>query len=103
MDLTEAPTAPLLLQNHDDINGDSDVESTNGQVYLNNVDTMLQEIREKAEVAVANSVVLQASNSDESLLTRKDLLGTNFLSMPIIQIYFSTHNFNIVPLIILQN
>lgn len=81
MDLTEAPAVPLLQQvqdnqlyDHDEVESDEESKSTNGQVYLSSVDTALQEIREKAENVAANSVILQASNSDVTL-TRKDLLG----------------------------
>jgi hypothetical protein len=76
VDLTEEAAVPILPEiNHssDDV-VESDEESTNGQVYLSNVDNTLQELREKAENVAANSVVLQTSNSNLSI-TRKDLLG----------------------------
>lgn len=75
--MTDAPPSPPLHVRDDGNSEESDEESTNGQIYLSNVDTALQEIREKAETVAANSVVLQTSNSNETLLTRKDLLGIN--------------------------
>ncbi|XP_021967400.1 lysM and putative peptidoglycan-binding domain-containing protein 3 isoform X2 [Folsomia candida] len=69
VDLTDAPPSPPLHVRDDGNSEESDEESTNGQIYLSNVDTALQEIREKAETVAANSVVLQTSNSNETLLT----------------------------------
>jgi len=58
--LTEDAAIPLLNAsfNEDD---ESDTESTNGQVYLENVDTVLKEIKEKAETVAANSPILNGS------------------------------------------
>lgn len=93
VDLTEVAAIPSL-QPQDDNNEDSDEESANGQVYLSNVDNVLQEIREKAESVAANSVVLQGSNSDQSL-TRKDLLGT--FCMPLfLSLRFLWNNIHII-------
>jgi len=52
--------------------GGEDSASTNGQVYLNNVDSVVQEIKEKAESVAANSIVLAASdnNNDDQYITQ---------------------------------
>lgn len=47
---------------------DSD-QDNNTQVYLNNVDSVIKEIKEKAEIAAAKSPIL--NGSDSPLLSRK--------------------------------
>jgi hypothetical protein len=65
VDLTEdATTIPLVHVKHSNHGDESDTESTNGQVYLENVDTVLKEIREKAENVAANSPILNDGSED---------------------------------------
>jgi len=44
----------------------SDEEETNGQSYLNNVDSVLKEIKEKAEIAAANSPIFNGSENSQT-------------------------------------
>jgi len=57
--------------NLDVVSDESDQEN-NGQVYLNNVDSVIKEIKVKAEVAAAKSPIL--NGSDSPMLSRKDFV-----------------------------
>lgn len=50
---------------------DEQDRDNNTQVYLNNVDSVIKEIKEKAEIAAANSPIL--NGSDSPLLSRKGI------------------------------
>lgn len=58
-------------------------QDNNGQVYLNNVDSVIKEIKEKAEQAAANSPIL--NGSDSPLLSRK---GIDTLLFSVTYFYF---------------
>lgn len=67
-------------------------QDNNGQVYLNNVDSVIKEIKEKAEQAAANSPIL--NGSDSPLLSRKGidtfLFSVTYFYFPFLS-YFVTH------------
>lgn len=67
-------------------------QDNNGQVYLNNVDSVIKEIKEKAEQAAANSPIL--NGSDSPLLSRKGidtfLFSVTYFYFPFLS-YFLTH------------